>query len=73
MMSGHGANPIFFNKKSKDWTSITLAKPPPPLRLSHFCLTPAPLPPQSGRRMCIIPININIVFHKIELAEKWKF
>ena len=29
MMSGHGPNPIFFNKKSKDWTSRTLANPPP--------------------------------------------
>ena len=27
---GHGANPIFFNKKqSEDWTSRTLANPPP--------------------------------------------
>ena len=31
MMSGHGANPIFFNKKkNKDWTSKTLANPHPP-------------------------------------------
>ena len=30
MMSGHGANPIFFNKKNKDWTSRTLANPHPP-------------------------------------------
>ena len=29
MMSGHDANPIFFNKKNKDWTSRTLANPPP--------------------------------------------
>ena len=29
MMSGHGANPIFFNKKDKDWTSGTLVNPPP--------------------------------------------
>ena len=30
MMSGHGANPILFNKKkNKDWTSRTLANPPP--------------------------------------------
>ena len=30
MMSGHGGNPIFFNKKNKDWTSKTLVNPPPP-------------------------------------------
>ena len=30
MMSGHGANTIFFNKKNRDWTSRTLANPPPP-------------------------------------------
>ena len=29
-MSGHGANPIFFNKKNKDWTSRTLTPPLPP-------------------------------------------
>ena len=44
MMSDHGANPISFNKK-KDWTSRTLANPPPPstpLRpiTSNFCLNP---------------------------------
>ena len=27
MMSGHGTNPIFFNKKIKDWTSRTLVNP----------------------------------------------
>ena len=32
MMSGHGGNPISFNKKNKDWTSRTLASPPTPLR-----------------------------------------
>ena len=30
MMPGHGANPIFFNKKSKDWTSRTLTTPHAP-------------------------------------------
>ena len=45
-MSGHGANPIFFNKKDKDWTSRTFVNPlpPPPTVLprlipSHFYLT----------------------------------
>ena len=30
MMSGHGANPVFFNEKNKDWTSRTLASFWPP-------------------------------------------
>ena len=30
MMSGHGANPIFFNKKKKDWTSGIPVNPQPP-------------------------------------------
>ena len=46
VMSGHGANSIFFNKKNKNWTSRTLATPHLPLRpiTSHFCLTPPPIP-----------------------------
>ena len=41
MMSGHGANLIFFNKKNKDWTSRTLTYPPPPTSDSiSFLLTP---------------------------------
>ena len=40
MMAGHGANPIFFNDKEKDWTSRTLANPPP--------LLPPPLPSASN-------------------------
>ena len=28
MMSGHGANPVFLNKRNKDWTPRTLATPP---------------------------------------------
>ena len=51
-MSGHGANPIFSNKK------IKIGRPehsltPTPLRpiTSHFYLKPPP--PQSGRHMCI--------------------
>ena len=41
MMCGHGPNPIFFNKKNKDWTSRALAKPPTPLHpiTSNFCLS----------------------------------
>ena len=54
MMSGHGANSIFCNQK------IKIGRPkhlliPHALRpiTSHFYLTP--LPPQSGRHMCINP------------------
>ena len=45
MMSGHGANPIFFNKKKKDWASRILATQPTHLRpiTSHFCVIPHPL------------------------------
>ena len=50
MISGHGVNPIFFNKKNKHWTSRTLANPQP-LQVRHyliFTLPPSPplaLPP----------------------------
>ena len=27
MLSGHGANPIFFNNKNKDWTFRIIANP----------------------------------------------
>ena len=41
MISGHGANPIFFNKKNKDWTFRTLANPPTSDNISFL---PYPLP-----------------------------
>ena len=44
MMSGHGANAIFFNKKNEDWTSRTLANPPPPTSDNISFLPPSPLP-----------------------------
>ena len=39
MMSGHGANTIFFNKKNDDWMSRTLANPraPDELMMNSFC------------------------------------
>ena len=45
MMLGHGANPIFFDKK-KDWTSRTLPNPPTPYVWYHliFVLPPPPTP-----------------------------
>ena len=58
MMFGfsHGANPIFCNKKIKDWTSKTLANSPHPTsdNISFLSYT-TPHPPQSGRHMCITP------------------
>ena len=64
MMSGHGANPIFLNKKSKDWTSRILTNHAPLLPLrptsNNISFLPYPTnllpePPQSGRHMCITP------------------
>ena len=57
MMSGHGANPIFFNKKKIKIERPEHSLPPTPLRpISHFCLNPPPLPPPKiGRYMCITP------------------
>ena len=56
MMSGHGANPIFFNKKMKIGCPEHSVTPLHPLRpiTSYFRLT-SPPPPQSGRQMCITP------------------
>ena len=57
MMSAHGANPIFFNKK------INIGRPEhlrTPYVRKHriFALNPPPHPnptPQSGRHICITP------------------
>ena len=56
MMSGHGANPVFFNKKIKIGHPEH-ELPLPHLRpiTSHFALPPTHLTPQSGRHMCITP------------------
>ena len=45
----------FFVIKNKDWSSRTLANPPPHTsdNISFFLYSPHP--PQSGRHMCIIP------------------
>ena len=59
MMSGHGVNPIFFDKKNEDWTSRTLANPSPFLHpiTSHFCLTPSPSPPVQVDVICVSPLK----------------
>ena len=56
MMSDHGANPTSFNKRKKDWTSKTLANPPPPSPTSDnfpYTLPPSPPPPP--------PVKVDIV------------
>ena len=66
MMSGHGANPIFFNKKNK-----ALANPQPTTSddISFLSYHPPPptIPPQSGRHMCITPKKNVLTFclHKV--------
>ena len=55
MMSDHGANPIFFNKKNKDWASRTLAIPRPSTSDNISFLPDPSTTPQSGRHMCITP------------------
>ena len=60
MMSGHGRNPIFVNKK------IKIGRPehsltPHPLRpiTSHFCLTPPPPSPFKVDVICVSPLIRN--------------
>ena len=64
-MSGHGANPISFNKqkKNKDWTSRALATPPTLPTSDNISFLPyhppshthTHTPPQSARHMNITP------------------
>ena len=72
MMSGHGANPIFCNKKDKDWASRTLATHNPPTS-DNILFLPTPPPPhppptpQSERHMCIIPKDthsLDVLYHQ---------
>ena len=55
MMSGHDSNPIFFNKKNKDWSSRAVANPPTPYVRYYLIFASSPTPRQSGRHMCITP------------------
>ena len=58
MMSGHGVNPIFFNKK-KEKTKTGRPKhsltPQPPTSDNISFLPYPPTPAESGRHMCITP------------------
>ena len=68
MKSGHGANPIFFNKKNKDWTSERLLTPHPPTsdNISFLLLPYPPPPPLKVDVMCVSPLNLI-------LADSWNY
>ena len=72
-MSGHSANPVFFNKKSKDWTSRTFATPPllphPPTSDNISFLSYPPLL-QGGRHMFITPYLKITKFFRIHRTVK---
>ena len=56
MMSGHGGNPIFFNKKIKiGRPEHSLTPHPPTSDKILFLPYPPPSPPQSGSHLCITP------------------
>ena len=60
MMFGHGANPVFFDKRIKDWTSRTLVNPTHPLHpvtssgniLHPFTLLKVDV-------ICVSPLTVN--------------
>ena len=58
MLSGDGANPIFFNKKKKDWKLKTLTNPTPPS--NHLTLPLRPI--TSYLCLCITP-KAPIIFY----------
>ena len=57
IISGPGVNPIFFNKKNTDWTSRTLANPPPPTPNNTSFLSYAPSP-LKVEVTCVSPLNL---------------
>ena len=77
MMSSHGLNTIFFNKKNIDWSSGTLANPTltplrpiiyqylifvlPPPSPPHTHTHPATPPPQGGRYMFVAAYKKNVL------------
>ena len=58
MMSGHGRNPIFFNKKIKIGRPENLLSPHPPTsdNISFLSYTP-PTPPPSPLKMDVICVS----------------
>ena len=72
MMSGHGANPICFNKKRKIGRpehSLTLT----PKSDNISFLPYLPHHPQSGRHMCITPKMKMIILRKFHFGGKTSF
>ena len=58
MMSDHGANLIFINKKIRIGGPEHALTPHPPHPItSHFCLITPPTP-QKGHHMCITPNSV---------------
>ena len=61
MMSGHGANPIFFNEKETKIRRPQYSLTPHPLRsiASHFYLklSPPPPPPLKVEVICVSPLR----------------
>ena len=55
MMSGHGGNPILFNKKIKIGRPEHSLTPQPPTSDNISFLPYPPSPCQSGHHMCITP------------------
>ena len=69
IMSGHGANPIFFNKKKKRLEVKNTRQPSTSLHpiTSHFCLTPSH-PPLKVDVICVLPLktwNMHTVLYEI--------
>ena len=63
MMSGHRANPIFFNKKIEIGRPEHSLTPAPliPMRY-HICLTASPPPPLKVNVICVSPLISNTYF-----------
>ena len=58
-MSGHGANPILFNKKKKIGRPEQLLTPTPLRQVtSHLCLRPPP--PLKVDVICVSPVKVII-------------
>ena len=77
LMTGHGANPIFFNKKNKDWMSRTLPDPPPTMS-NNILFLPYPLLPLTPKIdvICVsLPFSVStiklIIISKFRTLKFW--
>ena len=77
LMTGHGANPIFFNKKNKDWMSRTLPDPPPTTS-NNILFLPYPLLPLTPKIdvICVsLPFSVStiklIIISKFRTLKFW--